>query len=1534
MSKMLGVAAAHLVAVVDGSDGVDLAAVVTQLKKPRRRQKDLLAVPAISPLSLMALAACSGGASTPSPAPAPTVVAPTITPAAPPALVAGAASTTGNVLPAANQSGASAATVSAVSLVGGASGTVGQPLATPLGDITLNNNGGYSFTVANNDTVKSLPNGASQDITINFTAGNSAGSASSSIKFTVTGINDVPVASNDSITAPAVITAAITGNVLGNDSDIDRGTTLVVTAITAQAAQISASQGSAAQTAQAAMAATGTFGSISMNSDGRYSYTLDKADADFTALRGDQTATEKFEYTVSDGAGGSAKAVLSITITGVNDAPSVPSQNISLDSFNTVGSGTLLRDAIDGDRGTVLRVDLINGTPIVANGSYAGQFGTLQVALDGTYTYNLNLSDPDYVALQQTDVVRESFAFRITDDNGGTANSTLNFDVRGRNDAPVLISEIFTVTGSPRSGEFNLFANDSDPDTGTVLRIVGVSNFPFGDFTTLTPERPFSDPYLVSTIKITSDGKLIYTLFDSPGLSPDRGYDRLAEGEVDSRDFYYAVSDGQTVLPGPTRPPSEAVKATIRIVGVNDAPTVVSTSGAVTEDAALNTITGMLTVSDIDNGQTASIASVNGSAFAGTFASFNGAYGTLGLNSNGAWTYTLDNARAATNALAGGQQATETFAITASDPLGATGTGDIVVTVTGAAENISAVADSGASVIENAATIIATGNVLTNDIGTGLFVNAIDGVSASVGQSVVGTYGSIVIARNGGYTYTLNNLDTDTNGLAAGILVNDVFSYSISNGLGGTASSTISVGITGTNDVPIVETNKTLDVALGGSSALNIIAPVDPDSGETVSLLAQVIGLPTFGVIKTNAGIAVAANSMIPISELVNLNYSAPNTIRTAGDFIYRISDVNGANATQTIALNSIALSTDRVGTSAADTLTVASPFLRYFGFNGNDTFVVQTNLPEVGMGQRLIDGGGGTDTIDFSAKSSGISLLLFDASMFPFISVENVVGTNFDDRIEGDPNSNRIEGLDGSDLLSGGNGNDVLLGGSNADTLIGGSGADILDGGSDPLGVRYYDWADYSTAPSSVNVALDGSIAFTGDAIGDTLVSIESLRGSNFGGTLIGDDTSNQISGGNGNDIIIGGDNVDTLAGGSGDDLIYAFRPNGAPSLTTPSRTDESLTSNLLDGGNGNDTLYGANWQDTIYGGDGDDTIYSGNGVDLIYPGAGNDYIDGGSDFQDVINYFDAQSFVSVNLQTGASSGGSGTDTIINITKVTGSNFNDILTARDYNGIVFFSRLDGADGDDNLIGGNYSDELRGGPGADRIDGRGDIDILDYRNSDDSIRVDLRTGFASGGHASGDTLSNVESISGTNFSDVLIGLDAIGALDGYAGNDILVYGRSLNGFNGDDVIVGASRDSIGNAGNDILVMFEFNNDLKSIFGGSGNDIFVFDTFKNYGASGYNFNGSLIDDFTSGQDKIDLSDFRDSQGNILDINDILDNDSSFGGSTTISLANFTSQGQSVSGLITLGGFTAVLTASDFIFSNGPDWQAMLPVDLLL
>jgi hypothetical protein len=150
------------------------------------------------------------------------------------------------------------------------------------------------------------------------------------------------------------------------------------------------------------------------------------------------------------------------------------------------------------------------------------------------------------------------------------------------------------------------------------------------------------------------------------------------------------------------------------------------------------------------------------------------------------------------------------------------------------------------------------------------------------------------------------------------------------------------------------------------------------------------------------------------------------------------------------------------------------------------------------------------------------------DAQGDTFDSIEKIQGSFSADTLIGDDSANVLSGIGGNDRLEGGGGNDTLLGGTGDDRLIGGSGADVLDGSTrdeveqtdpptpEPLD---HDIASYETSTQGIILDLVNPGNSTGDAAGDTFISIEEYLGSPFDDTLRGNDADNILSGGDGND-------------------------------------------------------------------------------------------------------------------------------------------------------------------------------------------------------------------------------------------------------------------------------------------------------------------------------------------------------------------------------------------------------------------------------
>jgi Ca2+-binding RTX toxin-like protein len=126
---------------------------------------------------------------------------------------------------------------------------------------------------------------------------------------------------------------------------------------------------------------------------------------------------------------------------------------------------------------------------------------------------------------------------------------------------------------------------------------------------------------------------------------------------------------------------------------------------------------------------------------------------------------------------------------------------------------------------------------------------------------------------------------------------------------------------------------------------------------------------------------------------------------------------------------------------------------------------------------------------------------------------------------------------------------------------------------------------------------------------------------------------------------------------------------------------------------------------------------------------------------------------------------------------------------------------LYGYDGNDTLKGGGGNDTLVGGAGADWMDGGAGIDTADYSASSAGVSVRLDTGTGYGGDAAGDTLSNIENLTGSAHMDVLYGNSVDNTIDAGNGNDFVYAGA------GNDIVKGGGGDDqlYGDAGSDLLI---------------------------------------------------------------------------------------------------------------------------------
>ncbi|MFC7540468.1 calcium-binding protein [Siccirubricoccus deserti] len=294
-----------------------------------------------------------------------------------------------------------------------------------------------------------------------------------------------------------------------------------------------------------------------------------------------------------------------------------------------------------------------------------------------------------------------------------------------------------------------------------------------------------------------------------------------------------------------------------------------------------------------------------------------------------------------------------------------------------------------------------------------------------------------------------------------------------------------------------------------------------------------------------------------------------------------------------------------------------------------------------------------------------------------------------------------------------------------------------------------------------------------------------------------------------------------------------------------------------------------------------GGDNIDGGAGSDTLMGGAGDDFLDGGEGL-DLVDYRLSAAAVVVNLADGVATG-EGTDTLLNIEWVVGSNFDDSIT--------------GDDGANYLYGNGGNDTLAGGLGNDTLDGGGGNNTVDYTAATGPMIVNLGNNGAVG--EGSDVLLNIQSVIGSGFADYLIGNAAANMLNGGLGNDTIIAGAGgndmLDGGEGEDLVdyrfattnvvltLGDLGDGSATVGADTSTLIAVEHVVGSgfgdtlagnslgnfIFGGAGDDSLAGgggnDTLLGSDGSD-SLNGGVGDDVLTGGDGADYFYFQSGDGN--------------------------------------------------------------------
>lgn len=724
-------------------------------------------------------------------------------------------------------------TISALTSPTGASGTPGQALAGNYGSLVLDAQGNYRYVVDNNNAaVQALRTDAEQLVEVFEYSVSDGNGKTVTATFTVVihGRNDTPIASDDNALAieaggtnNGTPGQAGSGSALSNDSDVDGGDSKTVDGIYLGTL---AAGGTFIQVNAGPAVVAGAYGTLSIDANGNYVYTVNDSLAAVQALKAGELLRETFSYRMHDTDGASSQAQINITILGRYDAPVAHDDfafAVAQDDDGNGGrnpSGNVLNNDTDVDANDSKVVTAVgvgaqssNPTldPLSASATVTTNYGTLTLNADGSYRFVVNSSDPDIIALGPLGFVIQRYTYQVSDGGGLSDTATLTIFIRGENQPPVAGPDQAQATeaggadnsipGSDPSG--NVMDNDSDPDTINILfpETLEVLAFWTGD-----GPLPSTASLVGQTLRgqygdltLNGDGTWNYVLDNS--LQAVQQLRVSGQTLVDN--FTYLLAD---IWGGTANG-----LLTITIDGRNDYPVANDDTATAVEAGGVNNGTAgvdprgnvLANDTDVDGeqyGETRTVLQYTGengqTAVAGQV--LQGLYGTLLINADGSYQYVVDNGNATVQAMrSAGESLREVFTYRMRDTAGITADARLTVTIQGANDNPVARDDSN-SASDQVPAPHTSGNVLPNDsdvdAGDGLTVTGIrsgqeagSGSAGLIGQPIAGQYGTLLLNADGSYTYTIDLSNRDVLAAAGlGQVLRDYFTYTISDLAGAT----------------------------------------------------------------------------------------------------------------------------------------------------------------------------------------------------------------------------------------------------------------------------------------------------------------------------------------------------------------------------------------------------------------------------------------------------------------------------------------------------------------------------------------------------------------------------------------------------------------------------------------------------------------------------------------------------------------------------------------------------------------------------
>jgi len=590
--------------------------------------------------------------------------------------------------------------------------------------------------------------------------------------------------------------------------------------------------------------------------------------------------TDSIAISVTDANGVSSTDSLDIAITDSEPTAVADSNTIAEDSTSISGS-VLTNDTVGADA---------NATPVTA-ASTALSYGSLVLNADGSYTYTLDNANATVNALKDGEQLTDSYTYTLTDADGSSTTATLTITIDGHTDGVPSITPVDgngAATGQASVSELGLIsvADTSEATTGsiTVSAPDGLASISVGG-TNVSAAQLAS----LATTPLSIDtgvGTLVLTGYDAGTGALAYSYTlNSAQNQPGASESSDAIALTVTDLGGASN------SGTLTVQIIDSTPSAVADAASITEDAATNTVTGNVYDNDVIGADTV--------ANAVTPVSTALSYGSLVLNSDGSYTYSLDNANASVNALTPDGHLTDSYTYTITDADGDTSTATLTITINGS--NDAPVVTGGAvSGVEDTALVLNWADFGISDVesptaGLDVQISALpsdgtlelfDGanwVGVTAGQVISS---AAILAGNLHFVPDANESGNDGfGGSGTGDQQADYarFTFVALDADGGATPGTVTIDIAPVADTPALNLGTTVvDVAGGTSSDLlipastglnldyfNAVSTLDPTNVSDANVLESALaGLtPDTSSVVTELGSGASSATAIDIPQ-------------------------------------------------------------------------------------------------------------------------------------------------------------------------------------------------------------------------------------------------------------------------------------------------------------------------------------------------------------------------------------------------------------------------------------------------------------------------------------------------------------------------------------------------------------------------------------------------------------------------------------------------------------------------------------------